>query len=92
MHAPSAPAGTGELGGTAATSRNARCSRNVTVNGAARTVDAGTTVEALVSICAPSPRGIAVARNGEVVPRSTWPTTEVLDGDRVEIVTAAAGG
>jgi sulfur carrier protein len=35
---------------------------------------------------------VAVARNGEVVPRSAWPHTRVDAGDRIEIVTAAAGG
>jgi sulfur carrier protein len=35
---------------------------------------------------------VAVAVNGEVVPRSTWGSTPVTPGDDVEIVTAAAGG
>jgi sulfur carrier protein len=39
-----------------------------------------------------SPRGIAVARNEEVVPRSQWDRTVAEDGDRFEIVTAAQGG
>ena len=39
-----------------------------------------------------SPKGIAVARNGEVVPKSAWGDTVVSGGDRIEIVTAAAGG
>lgn len=37
-------------------------------------------------------RGIAVARNGEVVPRSTWESEIVSDADVIEIVTAVAGG
>ncbi len=37
-------------------------------------------------------RGIAVALNGEVVRRSEWDVTKILDGATVEIVTAAAGG
>jgi sulfur carrier protein len=37
-------------------------------------------------------RGIAVAINGTVVPRSAWPDTALLDGDRVDIVTAVQGG
>ena len=37
-------------------------------------------------------RGVAVARNGEIVPRSSWESEMVLDDDVVEIVTAAAGG
>jgi sulfur carrier protein len=37
-------------------------------------------------------RGVAVAIDGEVVPRSTWSNTIVADDSVVEIVTAAAGG
>jgi len=37
-------------------------------------------------------KGIAVAVNGEVVPRSAWETTGLHPGDRVEVLTAAQGG
>jgi sulfur carrier protein len=37
-------------------------------------------------------RGIAVALNGEVVPRSAWEVTGLRPGDRVEVLTAAQGG
>lgn len=37
-------------------------------------------------------RGMAVALNDTVVPRSAWSQTTVNDGDRVEIVTAVPGG
>jgi sulfur carrier protein len=40
----------------------------------------------------PTPRGIAVAVDGTVVPRSEHPTTELAAGARVEIVTAVQGG
>ena len=36
--------------------------------------------------------GIAVAINSAVIPRSSWPTTAVHDGDRVDVVTAVQGG
>ncbi|MFV0457817.1 MAG: sulfur carrier protein ThiS [Actinomycetales bacterium] len=36
--------------------------------------------------------GIAVAVNGEVVPRSTWQATALAEGAEVEIVTAVQGG
>ena len=39
-----------------------------------------------------STRGIAVAVNGAVVPRSSWEQTRLDDADRVEILTAVAGG
>ena len=37
-------------------------------------------------------RGIAVALNGDVVPRSQWDQVVIDDGATIEIVTAAAGG
>jgi len=37
-------------------------------------------------------RGIAVALNGEVVPRAAWPQTKLRAGDSVEIVRARQGG
>lgn len=40
----------------------------------------------------PPPSGIAVAVNGEVVPRATWPLVALRDGDAVEVVTAVQGG
>ena len=38
------------------------------------------------------PRGVAVAVNGEVVPRGRQAETELAPGSRVEIVTAVQGG
>jgi sulfur carrier protein len=64
----------------------------VSINGTPRSEAPGTTVTGLVAEWCPSPRGIAVAVNGEVVPRSSWDTTLVDSGDRIEIVTAVAGG
>lgn len=37
-------------------------------------------------------RGIAVALNGSVVPRSAWAETALKPGDSVEIVRARQGG
>lgn len=65
----------------------------ITVNGEERTVDRGTTVGQLVEDVAGrrDRRGIAVARNGEVVRRGDW-DVEVEDGDRLEILNAVQGG
>jgi sulfur carrier protein len=54
----------------------------------------GTTVAAAVSASGaePSGRGIAVAVNGEVVPRGEWAATELTDGQRVEVLQAVQGG
>jgi sulfur carrier protein len=37
-------------------------------------------------------RGIAVAVNGAIVPRASWPHTQLRPGDSVEIVRARQGG
>ena len=36
--------------------------------------------------------GIAVARNGTVVPKKSWRDEHVNDGDAIEIVRASQGG
>jgi sulfur carrier protein len=41
---------------------------------------------------ATTPRGIAVAVDGQVIPRSLHASTELNEGARVEIVTAVQGG
>lgn len=64
----------------------------VTLNGEPAEVEAGTTVADLVAAHASSPRGVAVARNLEMVPRSTWAVTPIVAGDDIEILTAAQGG
>ena len=64
----------------------------VLVNGEPQVLDDGTTVLALATVVLDRPRGVAVAVNGEVVPRSAWPTTALRDDDRVEVVTARQGG
>lgn len=35
---------------------------------------------------------IAVERNGEIAPRTLWPTTPIATGDRIEIVHFVGGG
>ena len=65
---------------------------DVTLNGDARRVEAGATLGAVVDDAAGDRRGVAVAVNEEVVPRSRWDVTELRPGDRVEILTAAQGG
>lgn len=36
--------------------------------------------------------GLAVALNGEVVPRSRWNETQLSEGDRLDVFHAVAGG
>lgn len=54
-------------------------------------VDDGTTVSALLNSLGFPERGIAVAVNWSVLPRSQW-NSAVPEGARVEVVTAVQGG
>lgn len=65
---------------------------SVSVNGEARSLPAGATVADVVSELSGRGRGTAVARNGEVVPRSLWSSTRLVGGDTLEVLTAAQGG
>jgi sulfur carrier protein len=64
----------------------------VVVNGEPCVVPASTTLDALVALVGIERRGVAIAVDGQVVPRSAWPDSALANGARVEIVTAAAGG
>jgi thiamine biosynthesis protein ThiS len=64
----------------------------VTVNGDVEAVEPGRSVADLLDLIGAGPRGIAVARNEDVVPRSAWAVTVLHDGDRIEILDAAQGG
>jgi sulfur carrier protein len=64
----------------------------VMVNGEERSLDGPVSVDGLVAVLGVERRGLAVAVNGEVVPRSTWAGHDVVDGDQVEILSIAQGG
>ena len=69
----------------------------ITVNGERRSVPAATLLVSLISLPpgngdANERRGIAVARNGEVVRRAEWDGVILVDGDAIEILKAAQGG
>jgi len=62
------------------------------LNGAAREVDDGTTLSAMIEAIAGSTRGSAVVVDGEVVPRSQWSGYALRPGQAVELITAVQGG
>lgn len=64
----------------------------VSLNGGERELPDPATVADAVAALTAAPTGVAVALNGEVVPRGEWSTTALRDADRVEILTAAQGG
>jgi sulfur carrier protein len=64
----------------------------VTINGQPAEVTDGWTVGDLVRERADEQRKVAVARNGEVVPRSAWDATPLSTGDSLEVLAPVAGG
>ncbi|MFB7270152.1 sulfur carrier protein ThiS [Streptomyces sp. NPDC056244] len=65
---------------------------SVSVNGEARDLAPGTTLDVLVAALTPAPSGVAAAVNETVVPRGRWAGTVLGEGDRVEVLTAVQGG
>jgi sulfur carrier protein len=67
---------------------------SVTVNGEPARLPAGSTVADLVRglLDEADPRGVAVAVDRCVIPRSEWESTPVRTGALVEVVGATAGG
>jgi sulfur carrier protein len=66
---------------------------SVCVNGEQRELEGATTVADVVqSLVGQAERGVAVALDGDVVPRSEWESTILRDGAHVEVLRAAQGG
>jgi sulfur carrier protein len=66
----------------------------VHINGEATELAEGATVRAVLDLLGvdTGARGIAVAVDAEVVPRSEWSERVLADGERVEILIAVQGG
>jgi sulfur carrier protein len=79
----------------------------IVLNGESRDLAAGVTVAEAVDVAtaggrgsassrdrdgAPSHSGLAVAVDGEVLPRGEWELTRLHEGQRVEVVRAVQGG
>ena len=64
----------------------------IVLNGETREVAEGLSVEALVLTLADDPRGVAIERNLEIVPKAEHATTLLEDGDRLEVVQFVGGG
>jgi sulfur carrier protein len=62
------------------------------VNGEARSIAAPCDVAALLRRLSLEARRIAVAVNGDVVPRSGFAARALASGDRIEILEAVGGG
>ena len=66
----------------------------IELNGRPVEVEPAATVAALVELAGAGGdrHGVAVAVDGEVVPRSAWDETELAAGQRVEVLGAIQGG
>jgi thiazole synthase len=72
------------------TSQTTRIS--IVLNGEPRAVADGSTIAALLSDLDLPAAHVAVERNLEIVPRSTFPDVQLAEGDRLEIVHFVGGG
>ncbi|MCA0358512.1 MAG: sulfur carrier protein ThiS [Proteobacteria bacterium] len=62
------------------------------LNGEERDVADVVTIADLVAALGLDARKVAVERNLEIAPRSSYADTALVDGDRIEIVTFIGGG
>ncbi len=64
----------------------------IVLNGKPEGIDEAATVTALLERLKLQPVRVAVEVNEELVPRKTFQSARLRDGDRVEIVTLVGGG
>ena len=62
------------------------------LNGQPTALVGSTTVAGLIAQLGFTGKRIAVERNGEIVPKSTYGVTALVAGDQLEIVIAVGGG
>lgn len=65
---------------------------NLKVNGEVRQCPEGTVLPQFLQQMGLNPRLVAVEYNGEILHRQFWETTQMQEGDRLEIVTIVGGG
>jgi sulfur carrier protein len=64
----------------------------VVINGKPHLVEPGLRLSEAVALLTAAPAGVAAAVNGDMVRRADWQSTELADGDQVEVLTAVQGG
>ncbi|MDO8292392.1 MAG: sulfur carrier protein ThiS [Gallionella sp.] len=64
----------------------------VNINGAPRQLPDSASVASLIDGLGFTGKRIALERNGAIVPRSSFATQQLADGDRLEVVVAVGGG
>ena len=64
----------------------------ILLNGECREIDRGETVESLLLRLGVDPRRVAVERNLELLPKTRYAHTHLVEGDRIEVVHFVGGG
>jgi sulfur carrier protein len=66
----------------------------IVLNGSERDIPRGATVDQAIeaAVASAARTGVAVAVDGEVVPRGEWERTALAEGQRVEVLQAVQGG
>jgi sulfur carrier protein len=62
------------------------------INGEPRSFERDLTMAELIERLDLAGKRLALERNGEIVPRGSFATQRLADGDRLEIVVAVGGG
>jgi sulfur carrier protein len=65
---------------------------NLQVNGETRNCTAQTPLPELLQQLGFNPRLVAVEYNGEILHRQFWESTQIKEGDKLEVVTIVGGG
>jgi sulfur carrier protein len=64
----------------------------IMINGRTHQVPEEISLDRAVALISGSATGIAVAVNGAVVRRVSWPQVRLAPGDQIEVLTAVQGG
>lgn len=64
----------------------------IKLNGESRSFPAPCSAADLVAQLGYTGKRIALERNGDIVPRSTYAAVQLADGDQLEVVVAVGGG
>ena len=64
----------------------------IEVNGESRETAAGQTISGLLAELGLSKGRVAIEYNLQILPKAQWTETQVVNGDRVEIVQFVGGG
>jgi thiamine biosynthesis protein ThiS len=64
----------------------------VTINGEEKEIEAGLQVSDLLRLLELKPERLAIELNRRIIRRAAWASTEISEGDKIEIVHFVGGG